>query len=40
LYRTSITKNGIRHADNPDVWKIIWDRIPKISIIIEDWSNA
>jgi hypothetical protein len=40
LYRTSLTQNGIRYADNPDVWKIIWDRIPKISIVIEDWSDA
>jgi hypothetical protein len=39
LYRTSLTQNGIRYADHPDAWKIIWNRIPKISIVIEDWSN-
>jgi hypothetical protein len=39
LYRTSLKRNGIRYADNPEFWKLIWNRIPHISIVIEDWSN-
>ena len=39
LYETSLKRNGIRYADNPEFWKLIWNRIPHISIVIEDWSN-
>jgi hypothetical protein len=39
LYKTALAENGIRYADHPDAWKIIWSRIPHISIVIEDWSN-
>lgn len=38
-HQTSLKRNGIRYADNPEFWKLIWNRIPHISIVIEDWSD-
>jgi hypothetical protein len=35
IYKTSLSQNGIRYADHPDAWKIIWNKIPKISTVIE-----
>jgi hypothetical protein len=34
-YQTSLKRKGIRYADNPDFWRIVWNKIPKISTIIE-----